>query len=136
MKELAFLLPLQARANLYNLISFLFDLANVIWGDKDNSIPMDDLQIMQSKAKKIVLDLPCYASSIDALGWPILSQCRLVNRYITTFKYIDGLVDHDFNVLKNSDIHGYITRSNNDFRLPLVRTNYGEHRFIYKGIKE
>ena len=74
---------------------------------------MHDLQVLQNKAAKVILDLPNYASSTDALktlGWPILSQERLVHRNITTFKYIHGLVDHNFNILRNSDIHTYNTR--------------------------
>ena len=53
-----------------------------------------------------------------------------------TFKYIHGLVDCDFNILRNSDIHRYNTRKKNDFRLPLVRTNYRKKRLLYQGIKE
>ena len=37
--------------------------------------------------------------------------------------------------LRNSDIHRYNTRRKNDFRLPLVRTNYGKKRLLYQGIK-
>ena len=99
------LLPLDARVALYNaLIRPLFDFADTIWGDRDNITLMHDLQVLQNKAAKVILDLPNYASSTDALqalGWPTLFQ-RLVHRYITTFKYIHGLVDHNFNILRNS----------------------------------
>ena len=47
-------------------------------------------------------------------------------RYITTFKYIHGLVDHNFNILRNSDIHSYNTRRRNDFRFPFAKRNYGD----------
>ena len=48
-----------------------------------------------------------------------------------------GLVDHNFNILKNSDIHGYNTRlRRNDFRLPLVKRNYGKERLFYQCAKE
>ena len=137
LKRVKPLLPLDALITLYNtLISPLFDYADVIWGDKDNTTLMADLQILQNKAAKVILDLPGHASSTDALGWPTLSQRRLVNRYRITFKYIHGLVDCDFNILRNSDIHCYNTRRKNDFRLPLVRANYGKKRLLYQGIKE
>ena len=96
---------------------------------------MHDLQVLQNKAAKVILDLPNYASSTDALktlGWPTLFQERLVHRYITTFKYIHGLVDHNFNILRNSDI----TRRRNDFRLPLAKRNYGKQRLFYQSAKE
>ena len=57
-------------------------------------------------------------------------------RYIPTFKYIHGLVDYNFNILRSSDFHGYNTRRKNDFRLPLVKRNYGKQRLLYKCVKE
>ena len=51
-------------------------------------------------------------------------------------RFIHGLVDYNFNILKNSDIHSYNTRRKNDFRLPRVRTNYGKKTLLYQGIKE
>ena len=93
---------------------------------------MYDLQVLQNKAAKVILDWPNYASSTDALktlGWPILSQRRLVHRYVTTFKYIHGLVDHNFNIMRNSDIRN--TTRRNDVRVPLVKRNYGKQRLCY-----
>ena len=114
------LLPLDARVALNNaLISPLFDFADAIWGDKDKNT--------------LILDLPNYASSTDALKtleWPTLFQERLVHRYVTTFKYIHGLVDHNFNILRNSDLHSHNTRRRNNFRLPLAKRNYGKQTFI------
>ena len=78
------LLPLDARVALYNaLIRPLFDFADTILGDRDNITLMRDLQVLQNKAAKVILDLPNYASSIDALktlGWPTLFQECLVHR--------------------------------------------------------
>ena len=125
---------------LYNaLIRPLFDFADTIWGDRDNITLMHDLQVLQNKAAKVILDLPNYASSTDALKtlrWPTSIQERLVHRYITTFKYIHGLVDHNFNILRNSDIHSYNTTRSNDCRLPLAKSIYGKHRRFYQCAKE
>ena len=91
------------------------------------------------RAAKAILDLPGYASSTDALkslGWPTFVPTSPLNRYVITFKYIHRIVDCDFNIVRNSDIHRYNTRRKNDFRLPLVRTNYGKKRLLYQGIKE
>ena len=80
---------------------------------------MDDLQILQNRAAKVIPNLPSYAPSADdlkTLDWPALLQRLLVHRYIPTFKYIHGLVDYN----------GYNTRRKNDFRLPLVKRNYGK----------
>ena len=68
------LLSLNARVTLYNaLIRPLLGFAGTIWGDRDNITLMHDLQVLQNKTAKVVLDLPNYASSTDALktlGWP------------------------------------------------------------------
>ena len=45
-------------------------------------------------------------------------------------------MDHNFNFLRNSDIHSYNTRRRNDFRLPLVKRNYGRQRPFYQCAKE
>ena len=130
-------LPLEARITLYNtLISPLFDYADVIWGHNGNTILMGDLQILQNKSAKVILDLPGYAPSTNALkslGWPTLSQRPLGNRYVMTFQYIHGLVDCDFNILRKNDIHRYNTHRKNDFRLPLVQANYGKKRLLRNG---
>ena len=134
------LLPLDARVALYNaLVRPLFDFADTIRGDRDNITLMHDLQVLQNKPAKVILDLPNYASSTDALktlGWPTLFQERLVHRYITTFKYIHRLVDHNFNIMRNSDTHSYSTRRRNDFRLPLAKRNYGKQRLFHQCAKE
>ena len=129
------LLPLEAWVILYNALKRpLFDFTDTNWGDRDNITLTHDLQVLQNKAAKVVLDLPNYGSSTNALktlGWPTLSQERLVCRYITTFKYIHRLVDHNnFNTLRNSDIQSYNTRRGNNFCLPLTKRNYGKQTFL------
>ena len=62
------LLLLDARVTLYNaLIRPLFVFADTIWGDRDNITLMNDLQVLQNKAAKVILDLLNYDSSNDAL---------------------------------------------------------------------
>ena len=110
------------------------ELCHVSWWYYNYYINAWFTGLAKLKAVKVILDLPNYASSTDALktlGWPTLFQEHLVHRYFTTFKYIHGLVDHKFNILKNSCIHGYNTRlRRNDFRLPLVKRNYEKQRLF------
>ena len=50
-------IPLKTRLIIYNaLILPLFDYGDIIWGDKNNSSLMDQLQILQNKAAKTILD--------------------------------------------------------------------------------
>ena len=100
---------------------------------------MHDLQVLQNKAAKVILELPNYASSTDALktlGWSTLFQERLYIHTLPLFKYIHGLVNHNFNILRNSDIHSYDTRRRNDCLLPLAKRSYGKHRLFYQCAKE
>ena len=59
------LLPLDARVAIYNvLIRPLLDFADLtIWEDRDNIALMHDLQVLQNKAAKVILDLPIYRRS-------------------------------------------------------------------------
>ena len=67
-KRIRNLLPLQARAALYNaLILPLFDHGDAIWGDKNNDTIMSELQILQNKAAKVMLREPPRSLSTEAL---------------------------------------------------------------------
>ena len=62
------LLPLNARVALYNALRRpLFDFSDTIWGDSDSITLMHDLQALQNKAAKVILDLLNCASSTNTL---------------------------------------------------------------------
>ena len=71
------LLPLHARLTIYNsLILPLFDYSDIAWGNKNNIVHMDHLQILQNNAARIILDLPKYFSAskvLEQLDWKPLS---------------------------------------------------------------
>ncbi len=55
---------------------------------------MNDLQVLQNKAAKIILDRPLYSSASDALvalKWLNLEQRRFNHRCIYVYKCINGL---------------------------------------------
>ena len=99
------LLPLDARVALYNaLIRPHFDFADTILGDRDNITLMHDLQVLQNKAAKVILDLPNYASSTDALktlGWPTFSFKSAL--YIDTLPLLSTSTDLWITILKFSE---------------------------------
>ena len=49
---------------------------------------------------------------------------------------MNGLIDYDFDIVKNSDIDKYKTRGRDELRLPSARTNWGKQRFIYSAFKD
>ena len=58
----------KARLLFYNsLVLPIFDYADLVWGDKDNVSLMKELQILQNKAAKLILDRSLHSSSTGAL---------------------------------------------------------------------
>ena len=72
---------------------------------------MNNLQLLQNKAAKTILDRPFHSSAADALealGW------------LTLEKRMD--------LLLNKDIQGYDALLKDNLRLPRVRRNWGKER--------
>ena len=59
--------------------------------------------MLQNRAGKIVLDRPAYSSSTQALldlKWKDLRVRRRLHRLIFVFKCLNGLLDHNYNLLQ------------------------------------
>ena len=78
LRRIKHLLPFQARLLFYNSVILpIFYYADLVWGSKNNVTIMNDQQIMQNKAEKIISDKPLYSSATDALStlkWLNLGQ--------------------------------------------------------------
>ena len=135
LRRIKHLLPFTARLLFYNsLVLPIFDYADLVWGDKNNVELMNDLQVLQNKAAKIILDRQLYSSSSDALvalKWLNLEQRRFYHRCIYVYKCINGLMDHSMELLPHGDIHSYNTRNKDMLRLPRVTKNWGKQRVCY-----
>ena len=71
---------------------------------------MNDQQVLQNKAMKIILNRPLYSSASDAiitLQWLNLEQRRFYYRCLHVYKCSNGLMDHSMELLANRDVHGY-----------------------------
>ena len=135
------IVPLDSRVTLYNsLVAPLFDYGDIIWGDKNNETLMKDLQLLQNKAAKTVLDRPPSSSASDALrslNMKPLSERRKLHRLITVYiKCLNNGIDFDFDFKLNSSYHNYNTRSKNNLHLKNTRTNFGQQRFVYQAANE
>ena len=56
-----------------------YDYADMVWDDNDNAVLINNLQVLQNKAAKLVLDKPLYSSATDSLNqlsWLNLKQYR------------------------------------------------------------
>jgi hypothetical protein len=79
------------------LVLPLFNYGDVIWGDKNNISLMNDLQVQQSNAPKIILNKPISSSSTEALStlkWKRLSERRRAHRCIFIFKCLNNHINH------------------------------------------
>ena len=116
----------------------LLDYGDIVWGDKNNAILMVHLQVLQNNAARLVLDLPRANSSasqaINQLNWKPLFLRRRYHRCVAIFKCLNNLVDFDFNLKKNKDIHDHYTRRRENLHLPFARTNWGKQRFVFNSL--
>ena len=73
LRRIKSLLPRNGRILFFSsLIPLMFDYADIVWGDKDNAVLMNNLQLLQNRAAKTILDRPFHSSATDALetlGW-------------------------------------------------------------------
>ena len=68
LRMIKYYLPYDARLHFYNsLVLPIFDYADLVLGDKANVSLMKELQILQNKAAKLILDRSLHSSSTDAL---------------------------------------------------------------------
>ena len=140
LRRIKHLLPHQARLLFYNsLVLPIFDYVDLVWGDKDNLVLMGELQVLQNKAAKIILDRPLYSSPTDALSalkWLDLHRRRNFHRCILIWKCVNGLTEHSLDILRCSQIHNHNTRNKDTIRLPKVKRNWGKQRINYQAIKD
>ena len=139
-QRLRHLLPYNAHLLYYkSLVLPIFDYANMVWDDKDNAVLMNNLQVLQNKVAKLVLDKPLYSSATDALnqlGWLNLKQRRHFHRCLYVYKCVNGITSHKLELSRNSDVHRYNTRCKDHLSLSSVKRNWGKQRTFYHAFKD
>jgi len=97
---------------------------DIVWGDRNNKVLMDSLQVLQNKAAKIFLYRPVYSSSNKVLldlKWKDLHVRRRIHRLLYVFKCLNGLLDRRFDFNTGLSVHNYQTRHGNDLRINRIR---------------
>ena len=120
-----------------SLILLLFDYADIIGGDKNNSTLMDQLRILQNKAARTILDAPLLSSFTEALSklhCHPLTHGRYLHRILTIFKLKNNLIVCDFDLPKINDL--YNTRQRDHIHHSKPNTNLGKQRLLYHACKE
>ena len=85
---------------------------------------MDELQILENKAAKTILDTPYLSSSteeLSKLNWHPLTHRRYLHRMLTICKLENNLTEFSFNLPKAN--HFYNTRRRDDIYLGKPKTN-------------
>lgn len=140
LRRVKHLIPQRECITLYNtLILPLMDYGNLVWGDKENITLMDSVQVCQNKTAKIILGLPSHSSAsaaLQSLDWIPLNLRRKFNRCIYVYKYLHNLIDFDFQLQLNADVHDHNTRRRKDFHLPRVKRKWGKQRFTYHALQD
>ena len=79
----------------------LFDYGDTVWGDKNNDTLVGQLQVLQNKAAKVLLNLPPRSSSteaLDRLDLKTLSKRRHFHHCVMIHKYLSGEIDFHFDI--------------------------------------
>ena len=100
---------------------------------------MENLQVLQNKAAKIILERPLHSSASDArswLGWLDLAQRRRLHRCLFVYKSVNGLLKHHLEIISNKDVHGNDTRNKGDIRLPIITRSWGKQQLAYHATKD
>ena len=74
---------------------------------------MHQLQVLQNRAGKVILDAPMSSSATEALnelGWHSLTKRCMFHQVMMAFKYLQGQIDFSFNSKSSKDAHDYNTR--------------------------
>ena len=91
---------------------------------------MSDLQILQNRAARTILDLEYRSSAsfaLKKLNWKDLKSRRIINRLVFTYKCKNDLFSFNFEITHHQDMHTYNTRSKCDVR-KLARNKNGDTR--------
>ena len=99
---------------------------------------MSSLQVLQNKAAKVILNRPLYSSSTEALAalkWLPLEK-RWFQRCVHVYKCINGLINHDMDLIRQEVLHRHNTRNKGNCRLPRLKNNWGMQRTQYHAISD
>ena len=81
-----------------------------MWGDKNNDTLTGQLQVLQNKAAKVLLNFPPRSSSteaLDRLDLKTLSKRRPFSRCVMMQKYLTGEIDFKSDIRRNSNFHSH-----------------------------
>ena len=105
----------------------IHEYASIVWGDKNNKVLMDSIQVLQNKAAKLVLNRATLSSSTQALldlNWMNLSTRRLMQRCFFMHNFITDS-ERNSMITRGSDYQSHNTCSKATIRSIRSNSNWG-----------
>ena len=125
LKRIKHLLPVYTRRICVStMVISVLEYASIVWGDKNNKVLRDSIQVLQNKAAKLVLNRPTLSSSTQALldlNWMNLLTRRLLQRCLFMHSFINDS-ERNRMIIRGTDYHSHNTHSKETFR---SNTNWG-----------
>ena len=109
------------------MVISVLEYASIVWGDKNNKVLRDSIQVLQNKAAKLVLNRPTLSSSTPALldlNWMNLSTRRLLQRCLLMHSVINDS-ERNRMITQGTDYHSHNTRSKETIRSFRSNMNWG-----------
>ena len=128
LKRIKHLLPVYAR-KIYvsTMVIPILEYASIVWGDKNNKVLMDSIQVLQNRAAKMVLDRAPHSSSTEALAdlnWVNLTTRREMKRCLYMYNLINS--DNRNNmIVRGSDCYSHNNQSKDTVRIIKSDPNWG-----------
>ena len=107
----------------------ILDCADVTCGDKSNTTLMNKIQLLQNKA--FISNRSSWSTWLGYIG-----KKAKISSTIFNFKFLNGLIDWNFNFNHFKDMHDYNTRFNNNICKPQSKHTWGQHRFVCHAVDD
>lgn len=140
LRGIKYLLPMHTR-ELYikSMILLRLNYKHIVLGDILDKTPIAEVQLLQNKTAKSILDKANPSSATEAItepDWLVLYERQWQHRLSFVCKCLQGLIDWEFNSTHLRDNHPYNTRHKDNFKMPKSRCQRGHQRITYQAIHE
>ena len=127
-KRIKHLLPVYAR-KIYvtTMVIPILEYASTVWGDKNNKVLMDSIQVLRNRAAKMVLERAPHLSSTKALAdlnWVNLPTRKQMQCCLYMYNLINENNRNNM-IIRGLEHHSHNTRSKDTIRIIKSNTNWG-----------
>lgn len=122
-------------AHIHSQFAYLFSS----WGNMINSTTLQDIQVLQNKAIRHIYHVEYFIENKHTAD--ILRDHRIMNitqqlkfnTAVLMYKIQNQLIKNSFILVRNMEIHNYLTRNRNDLHINRTRLSSSMNNILYKG---